>query len=82
LKVYYTVQATGKTKRLSKQQAANLGNKQHDDEIQRSIQRSNLIRQQQFKKIKKNQKKAGKIIALLYFCVEFYLIRKIYGQLG
>jgi hypothetical protein len=53
LKVYYTVQATGKTKRLSKQQAANLGNKQHDDEIQRSIQRSNLIRQQQFKKIKR-----------------------------
>jgi plasmid replication initiation protein len=82
LKVCYTVQGTDKTKRLSKQRAANLANKQDDDEIQRSIQRSNLTRQQQFKKIKKNEKKTGKIIAFLYFYVKFYLIRKIYGQSG
>ena len=54
------VQANDKTKRLSKQQAADLVDKEHDNEIRRSIKRSNLVRQQEFKKMKKNQKKSGK----------------------
>lgn len=53
------VQANDKTKHLSKQQAANLVDKEHDNEIRRSIKRSNLVRQQEFKKLKKNQKRTG-----------------------
>jgi len=49
-KVRFMVQANDKTKRLSKQQAANLADKEHDNEIRRSVKRSNLVRQQEFKK--------------------------------
>jgi hypothetical protein len=59
LEVYFTVQATDKTKCFSKQRIADLADKQQDDEIRRSITKSNLIRQQEFKRIKKNQKKTG-----------------------
>jgi len=58
--VHFTVQAMDKTKRLSKQRAADLADKQQDDEIRRSINKSNLTRQQEFKKIKKNEKKTEK----------------------
>lgn len=58
-KVHFTVQATDKTKHLSRQRAVNLADKQQDNEIRRSVQKSNLIRQQEFKKLKKNQKKSG-----------------------
>jgi hypothetical protein len=33
--------------------------KEHDNEIRRSVKRSNLTRQQEFKKMKKNQKRSG-----------------------
>ncbi len=59
MEVHFTVQATDKTKRFSKQRIADLADKQQDDEIRRSITKSNLIRQQEFKRIKKNQKKTG-----------------------
>jgi hypothetical protein len=65
-KVSFTVQATDPTKRLSKQRTVDIVNKQHDDEIRRSIKRSNLIRQQEFKKIKKNQKKTGTTLPSFY----------------
>jgi hypothetical protein len=67
LKVHFTVQVTGKAKRLSKQLAADLADKHHDDEIGRSIKRSNLSRQQEFKKMKKHQKKTGTQIIFLHF---------------
>jgi len=59
LKIHFTVQVTDKTKRLSKQRVNDLADKQQDDEIRRLIKKSNLTRQQEFKKIKKNQKKTG-----------------------
>lgn len=58
-KVNFTVQAMDKTKRLLKKQATDSIDKQHDDEIRRSIPRSNLNRHKEFKKMKKNQKKSG-----------------------
>lgn len=58
------MEVTDKSKRLSKQQAADLADKEHDNEIRKSIKRSNLTRQQEFKKMKKNQKKAGRIGSL------------------
>jgi len=64
-KVRFTVQVTDKTKRLSKQEAADLVDKQHDDEIRRSVKRSNLTRQQEFKKMKKKQKKTEKSVSNL-----------------
>ncbi len=57
--VRFTVQINDKTKHLSKKQAANLADQEDDHEIRRSIKRSNLVRQQQFKKMKKNQKRTG-----------------------
>lgn len=54
------VQTTDKSKRLSKQQAADLAEKEEDNETRRSVKRSNLVRQQEFKKLKKNQKRTGK----------------------
>ncbi len=60
IKVRFTVQIKDRTKRLSKQQAADLVDKEHDNEIRRSVKRSNLTRQQEFKKMKKNQKRTGK----------------------
>ncbi len=60
IKVRFTVQIKDRTKRLSKQQAADLADKEHDNEIRRSVKRSNLTRQQEFKKMKKNQKRTGK----------------------
>ncbi|CAF2723590.1 unnamed protein product [Rotaria sp. Silwood2] len=57
---HFTVQAMDKTKRLLKKQAIDSADKLHDDEIRRSIHRSNLTRQQEFKKIKKNQRKLEK----------------------
>ncbi|CAF0812350.1 unnamed protein product [Rotaria sp. Silwood1] len=57
---HFTVQAMDKTKRLLKKQAIDLADKQHNDEIRRSVHRSNLTRQQEFKKIKKDQKKLEK----------------------
>jgi phage terminase Nu1 subunit (DNA packaging protein) len=66
---------------LSKQRAADLADKQQDDEVRRSIKKSNLTRQQEFKKIKKNQKKTGLLIFnCFFFYLQFYLIRKIYGK--
>jgi len=53
---------------LSKQRAADLADKQQDDEVRRSIKKSNLTRQQEFKKIKKNQKKTG---LLIFNCFSF-----------
>ncbi|CAF0933996.1 unnamed protein product [Rotaria sordida] len=58
--IHFTVQAMDKTKHLLKKQAIDLADQQHDNEIRRSIYRSNLTRQQEFKKIKKNQKKLEK----------------------
>jgi hypothetical protein len=60
LKVRFTVQVKDRAKRLSKKQAADLADKEHDGDIRRSIKRSNLVRQKEFKKMKKNQKKTGK----------------------
>jgi hypothetical protein len=54
------VQVTDKSKRLSKQQASDLADKEHNNDIRRSVKRSNLVRQQEFKKMKKNQKRTGK----------------------
>jgi len=65
------VQASDKTKRLSKQQAADLVDKEHDNEIRRSVKRSNLVRQQEFKKMKKNQKKTEKIRFESRRCIRF-----------
>jgi nuclear GTP-binding protein len=69
--VRFTVQINDKSKRLSKQQAADLVDKEHDNDIRRSIKRSNLVRQQEFKKMKKNQKRTGnehfQIIRILIF---------------
>ncbi len=59
MKVHFTVQAMDKTKRLSKQRTADLADKQQDDEIRQSIKKSNLTRQQEFKKMKNKQKKTG-----------------------
>jgi hypothetical protein len=82
-KVHFTVQAMDRTKRLSKQRTADLADKQQDDEIRRSIKSSNLIRQQEFKKMKKNQKRTGKFYIFFFFvCIEFSLIRKINGKSG
>jgi hypothetical protein len=67
LKVHFTMQAMDRTKCLSKQRAADFVDKQQDDEIRRSIQKSNLIRQQEFKKIKKNQKKTGRFNLFFVF---------------
>lgn len=53
------VQANDKSKRASKQQAADLADKEQDDDVRRSIKRSNLVRQKEFKKMKKNQKRTG-----------------------
>ncbi|CAF0986868.1 unnamed protein product [Rotaria sordida] len=64
-KVRFMVQVNDKTKRLSKQQAADLADKEHDNEIQRSIKRSNLVRQQEFKKLKKHQKRTEKSVSNL-----------------
>jgi len=64
-KVRFMVQANDKTKRLSKQQAADLADKEEDDEVRRSVKRSNLVRQQEFKKMKKNQKRTEKSVANL-----------------
>ncbi|CAF1131669.1 unnamed protein product [Rotaria sordida] len=58
--IHFTVQTMDKTKHLLKKQAIDLADQQHDNEIRRSIYRSNLTRQQEFKKIKKNQKKLEK----------------------
>jgi hypothetical protein len=74
--VHFTVQAMDKTKRLSKQRVANLADKQYEDQIRRSIEKSNLTRQEEFKKVKKNQKKTGSIFAFICFYVFFYSIRK------
>jgi len=60
-KVRFMVQANDKTKRLSKQQAADLADKEDDNEIRRSVKRSNLVRQQEFKKMKKKSKENRKI---------------------
>ncbi|CAF2427044.1 unnamed protein product [Rotaria sp. Silwood2] len=62
-KVRFMVQVNDKTKRLSKQQAADLADKEHDNDIRRSIKRSNLVRQQEFKKNKKNQKRTEKSVS-------------------
>jgi hypothetical protein len=59
-KVRFTVQVNDRSKHLSKQQAADLADKEHNDDIRRSIKRSNLVRQQDFKKMKKNQKRTGR----------------------
>ena len=58
-KVRFTVQVTDRAKRLSKQQSADLADKEHDNDIRKSVKRSNLVRQQEFKKMKKNQKRTG-----------------------
>lgn len=59
------IQTEDKTKRLSKQQAADLVDKEHDTEIRRLVKRSNLVRQQEFKKNKKNKKRTGNIKLIL-----------------
>jgi hypothetical protein len=73
------VQVTDKSKRLSKQQASDLVDKEHNNDIRRSVKRSNLVRQQEFKKMKKNQKRTGKKYFLFSnnFELLFILIRKI-----
>ena len=58
-KVRFVVQANDKTARLSKQRAVDLVDKEYDNEIRRSVKRSNLVRRKEFKNIKKNQKKTG-----------------------
>ena len=64
-KVLFTVQAMDRSQRLSKQRLADLADKEEDDEVQRSIIQSNLTRQQDFKKLKKNQKRSGTFIAMI-----------------
>jgi len=75
------VQVNDKTKRLSKQQTADLADKEHDNEIRRSVKRSNLVRHQEFKKMKKNKKRTGNIkfdfIKIIQTLVFFFIIRKI-----
>ncbi|CAF1253875.1 unnamed protein product [Adineta steineri] len=58
--IHFTVRAIDKTKRLSKQQIANSVDKQYENEIRGSVNRSNLSRQQEFKKMKKTQKRTEK----------------------
>jgi nuclear GTP-binding protein len=64
-KVRFMVQVTDKSKRLSKQQASDLVDKEHNNDIRRSVKRSNLVRQQEFKKMKKNQKRTEKSVSNL-----------------
>ncbi|UJR25249.1 hypothetical protein I4U23_006601 [Adineta vaga] len=58
--VQFTVQARDKSKRLSKHETTNQIDKHYNDDIRRSVNRSNQIRQQEFKKMKKNQRKTEK----------------------
>ena len=58
-KVRFLVQANDKSEQLSKKEAADLADKERDAEVRRSVKRSNLSRQQEFKKKKKNQKRTG-----------------------
>jgi hypothetical protein len=60
------VQAIDRTKHLSKQRAADLIDKREDDEIRQSVKKSNLIRQQEFKKMKKNQRRTGRLNVLFF----------------
>ncbi|CAF1240035.1 unnamed protein product [Adineta steineri] len=59
-KVRFTVKANDKKKHLSKKQAADLVDKEYNGDIRKSIKRSNLTRQQEFKKMKKNKKRTEK----------------------
>lgn len=53
------VQTNDKSKQVSKQQAADLVDREHDIEIRRSVKQSNLARKKEFKKTKKNKKRTG-----------------------
>lgn len=48
-----------KSKRLSKKQIADQADRDDNNELRRSVKRSNLVRQQEFKKLKKTQKRTG-----------------------
>jgi len=81
------VQVNDKTKRLSKQQAADVADKEHDNEIRRTVKRSNLVRQQEFKKMKKNQKRTGNEKNLFHLnnsnsSFFFFLLEKSVSNLG
>ena len=72
-----------KTKRFSKQRAADLVDKQHNDEIRRSIKKSNLTRQQEFKKMKKHQKKSGRIVVIFFLSISTLIsLEKSMDNLG
>ncbi|CAF0819025.1 unnamed protein product [Didymodactylos carnosus] len=58
--VRFTVQVADRNnKKLSKQKAAELASKHEDDSTRRLINRSNMTRRQEFKKLKKNMKRSG-----------------------
>ena len=82
-KVHYTVQAMDRSARLTKQRLADLTDKQEDDEIRRSIEQANLSRQQEFKKMKKNQKRSGRFLVLLDLFVSIgFSLEKSMENLG
>ena len=84
-KVRFMVQANDKSKRASKQQAADLVDKEQDDDVRRSIKRSNLVRQKEFKKMKKNQKRTGEHIDFFKFIqlkIAFFSLEKTVASLG
>lgn len=64
-KVRFLVQANDKSEQVSKKEAADLADKERDAEVRRSVKRSNLARQQEFKKKKKNQKRTEKSVSNL-----------------
>lgn len=78
--VRFTVQVPDRSKRLSKQRAADIVDKQYDDDIRRSVKKSNLTRQQEFKKLKKHQKKSGTFPIFIFPLRKLYSIRKNNGQ--
>ena len=57
--VQFKVQISDRSKHLSAQQHADTADRQYDEEIRRTVNKSNLTRQQEFKKMKKHQKKSG-----------------------
>jgi len=64
--VRFTVQVADKNKKkLSKQKAAELASKHEDDNTRRLINRSNMTRRQEFKKLKKNMKRSEKSVSHL-----------------
>lgn len=73
-KVQFKVQIADQSKRLSKRQHADKVDRQYDEEIRREIKKSNLTRQQEFKKMKKHQKKSGTLSIYLFFCFQKKLL--------